>query len=305
MLELPLTGPDTGADPESSMNYATFIIHGARGSHPAVGPGFRTYGGHTSCFSIETESELILLDAGSGITRLNEVCTAWPSPKPISIFLTHYHLDHITGLAGFRPIYSPGYRIQFYGGPSAPGLSCQSALERFFQRPFWPVPMADMGSDVLYHDLDLDQPSLHIGGLEIRWFPVPHTEPCLAYQVRSRRGSITLSTDHETTPDTEEAFTDFARGTDILIQDAQYTPAEIESRRGWGHCTWEDAARIATRANAKRLLLTHHDPDHTDADLDAILEQTRRQFKNTRLATTGMAFSFASAEAAPETAAAV
>ena len=285
------------------MQYARFIVHGARGSHPACGPGFETYGGHTSCFSMETESDLLVFDAGSGITALNAVCGGWGAAKPISIFLTHFHLDHITGLAGFKPLYEPGYRVTFYGGPNGEDVSCKEILHRFFERPFWPVPIHEMASDLEFRDLDVSAPSMPFGGIEIRWHPIPHSEPCLAYQLLTPGGaSITLATDHETASATEPGLVAFSRGTDILIQDAQYTPEEYADRRGWGHCTWEDAARIAQAAEVKRLLITHHDPDHTDSDLERILEHTRARFANTRLARPGMTFSFATAHAAPETA---
>jgi ribonuclease BN (tRNA processing enzyme) len=65
---------------------------------------------------------------------------------------------------------------------------------------------------------------------------------------------------------------------DLLIQDAQYTPEEYTpSRIGWGHSTYLDALQIAQQAHAKRLVLFHHDPSHSDTDIDHIVTQCQAQ----------------------------
>jgi ribonuclease BN (tRNA processing enzyme) len=67
-----------------------------------------------------------------------------------------------------------------------------------------------------------------------------------------------------------ERFLRFFEGADLLIHDAQYTPEELERRRGWGHSAWPDVLDIAIEAGVKSLLLFHHDPDHSDQFLDEI-----------------------------------
>jgi ribonuclease BN (tRNA processing enzyme) len=58
------------------------------------------------------------------------------------------------------------------------------------------------------------------------------------------------------------------RDVDVLIHDAQYDAAEFEVRRDWGHCTPEYALELALRCRARRLVLYHHDPTHTDRWID-------------------------------------
>ncbi len=64
-------------------------------------------------------------------------------------------------------------------------------------------------------------------------------------------------------------YIEFCRGADLLFHDAQYTTEEYETKCGWGHSTFDDAVRLAIAADVKRLGLFHHDPDRSDADLDA------------------------------------
>jgi ribonuclease BN (tRNA processing enzyme) len=69
-----------------------------------------------------------------------------------------------------------------------------------------------------------------------------------------------------------------ARDADLLIQDAQYTPEEYDPHHvGWGHSTYLDALHVAQQANTKRLVLFHHDPSHTDAEVDRIVAQCRAE----------------------------
>jgi phosphoribosyl 1,2-cyclic phosphodiesterase len=50
---------------------------------------------------------------------------------------------------------------------------------------------------------------------------------------------------------------------------------EYEQRVGWGHSSTTDVVAFAERAEARRLVLFHHDPLHTDADLEGMLVDAR------------------------------
>lgn len=64
---------------------------------------------------------------------------------------------------------------------------------------------------------------------------------------------------------------------DVLIQDAQYTPQEYAPQRiGWGHSTYLHALHLAQQAQVKRLVLFHHDPSHSDEEIDYILHQCHK-----------------------------
>src|SRR4029434_3051361 len=68
------------------------------------------------------------------------------------------------------------------------------------------------------------------------------------------------------------------RDAELLIQDAQYTPEEYDLQRvGWGHSTYLDALQIAQQAHVKRLVLFHHAPSHSDAEVDAIVTQCQAE----------------------------
>jgi ribonuclease BN (tRNA processing enzyme) len=71
----------------------------------------------------------------------------------------------------------------------------------------------------------------------------------------------------------------FAKGSDLLIREAQYTDQEYLVKKGWGHSTTSDAAISAMQAEVKRLALFHHDPMHDDQQIDSMVEFCRNKIK--------------------------
>jgi ribonuclease BN (tRNA processing enzyme) len=74
----------------------------------------------------------------------------------------------------------------------------------------------------------------------------------------------------------------------ILIHDAQYTPEQMPSHKGWGHSSWMHCTEVASKAKAKKLVLFHHNPDHGDSTLESIEQDAKKLFKNTISAREGM-----------------
>ena len=87
----------------------------------------------------------------------------------------------------------------------------------------------------------------------------------------------------------DENLRELAAGADIFINDAQFTPEQLETtRKGWGHSSWLEGAKVARQAAAKTLVLFHHDPDSTDRMVDSILRQAREEFDSVYAASEGM-----------------
>ena len=60
---------------------------------------------------------------------------------------------------------------------------------------------------------------------------------------------------------------------DILLHDSQFTEDEYPDRVGWGHSSVAHAVGFARKAKAERLVLFHHDPDRSDAQVDGLTER--------------------------------
>jgi ribonuclease BN (tRNA processing enzyme) len=89
-------------------------------------------------------------------------------------------------------------------------------------------------------------------------------------------GSVVYVTDNELSAmDTagqgrRDALVELCTGADLLIHDAQYLPEEMPRHGNWGHSSYDDVVDLAGDACVKRLLLSHHDPNRTDEQVDEI-----------------------------------
>ena len=116
---------------------------------------------------------------------------------------------------------------------------------------------------------------------------VKHNHPGNAYSYRLQdiEGKVIVyCTDIEHGEHINPQIVELARNADVLIHEGQYTPEELSRFKGWGHSSWAQAVEVADRANVKKLIITHHDPDHDDAFLSEIEKQCQARFSNTILA---------------------
>ncbi len=115
---------------------------GVRGSIPVPGRETVTYGGNTSCYSVETEDHFIILDAGTGIRNLGKSI----DKKVFIILFSHLHHDHHQGLPFFKWMYVPNRLINMYS-PMRMNRSLMSILKtELFDSPMFPVLLNDTKS---------------------------------------------------------------------------------------------------------------------------------------------------------------
>jgi phosphoribosyl 1,2-cyclic phosphodiesterase len=255
-------------------------IWGCRGSVAAPGPDTVRYGGNTSCVEVRTASGGVLVhDAGTGARALGVQLAADPPPR-IDLFLTHLHVDHIEGLGFFAPIWSTETELHIWGPPS-PVTPLDERIATYFSPPLFPVHLSEVPARLIFHDAP-DDP-LPIDGARISSQPILHPGPTVGYRIEEDGRVLTYLTDHEPAlgTDLETVSPEWisghalAFGADLLIHDCQYTETEYPGRVGWGHSSTAQTAAFADKAKVDRLLLFHHDPMHSDADLDAMRERVR------------------------------
>jgi phosphoribosyl 1,2-cyclic phosphodiesterase len=248
-------------------------VWGARGSIPAPGPETMRYGGNTTCIEVTLQDgSTLILDAGTGIRNLGLVLPR--VERPIHILLTHLHLDHIQGLMFFAPAFRPESEITIWG-PASPEASLQDRIARYISAPLAPVEVRELSSLVFR---EAEPMEWRIGSARVMAQSVTHRGPTLGYRIEDGDTTLTYIPDHEPglgapIGDLEDEWIsgfDLADGASMLIHDCQYTDQEYPSYIGWGHSPMSDALAFAHRTHAKRLLLFHHDPLHSDEFLDAL-----------------------------------
>jgi phosphoribosyl 1,2-cyclic phosphodiesterase len=236
------------------------------------------YGGNTSCVQVTfRDGSQLILDAGTGIRALGlELADA---PR-VGILLTHLHLDHIQGLMFFPPCFRSDAEITIWG-PSSPEASLEDRIARYISAPLSPVEVRELPCSVAFRDAPATE--WRIGDVLIRAEAVTHRGPTLGYRITDGDTTLCYIPDHEPAlgaplGQIEREWIsgyDLASGADLLIHDCQYTDDEYPAHVGWGHSALEDTLTFADRVGAHRTLLFHHDPLHTDAMLDALVERAR------------------------------
>ncbi|HUM46255.1 MAG TPA: MBL fold metallo-hydrolase [Chitinophagales bacterium] len=245
-------------------------LWGVRGSLPTTGPETSGFGGNTSCTSVTHEGWLLVLDGGSGIHTL--VLDKDAPSKRIDILLTHLHIDHIQGLGFFSPLFDPEMEIHIWG-PASSHRSLHSRLSRYLSPPLFPVLIRDLPCTLQFHELE--NSTVEIGPFQVQSSYVIHPSPTIGFRIANDHSTFTYLPDHEPAlgftgmiPNNKWiSGIDLAAGVDLLLHDAQYTLAEYQTRKGWGHSSIDDAGYFASMAGVKKLLLAHHDPSHNDEKL--------------------------------------
>jgi phosphoribosyl 1,2-cyclic phosphodiesterase len=256
------------------------IIRGVRGSIPTADPYTVYYGGNTSCAEVSEDGWELVLDAGSGIRYSHRGNR--PDNKRIDILLSHLHLDHILGLGFFQPLFDPEMEIHIWG-PASTTHSLHSRLTRFLSPPLFPVLIRNLPCRLTLHELDNNE--FQIGPFRIQAHYVIHPGPTVGYRVTGQRSVFTYIPDHEPAlgrngiPDNPRWISGFDLATcaDLLFHDSQYSNEEYQFRTGWGHSSMDDALRFASLTGVKRVLLAHHDPDHSDHQLDEIFAALKKR----------------------------
>lgn len=263
-------------------------MYGTRGILPSPGNETRKYGGNTTCIAIRAEevNELIIVDAGSGIIKLGQDLTNQGSNYKIKILITHIHMDHLQGLPYFLPFYDPRNQIQIYY-PHYPHVSLEKIIKILTNQHVNPVHMGNIKAKVTYNYIHEDP--IYIKNLKITTCRMNHPIVTYGFKFQIRNKILTIATDHEqyeniqkmsdeAKPDynlSDQDYCAFIENSDILIADAQYLPDEVKLYRGWGHSSVNYIVNQAISANVRKLVITHHDPNRSDLQIDTILEHYR------------------------------
>jgi len=250
---------------------------GTRGSIPAPDPHTLKFGGNTTCVEVVlVNGQRVVIDGGTGFRLLGQHLTAINDPCHFHLLLTHGHWDHLLGIPFFEPIYRETTKITVDGWPPA-----FQAMTRVFDSHmgdgFFPVAFDHLKAKIDYLNKMTHGP-LDLDGALIDAIRLNHPQGGLAFRFREGKRTMVFITDNELGAAKGRRipeFVDFCRGCDLLIHDAQYLPGEIADRRGWGHSTYEEVIDLAQQAEVHNLILTHHDPSRTDAEVEKIVTLSR------------------------------
>jgi phosphoribosyl 1,2-cyclic phosphodiesterase len=244
---------------------------GVRGSIACPSAKYVIYGGNTSCVEVSCGGHRLVFDCGTGIRNLGHYLIKKGADK-IDVLLSHTHWDHINGFPFFSPAFREDFAFTIHAGHLAhSGMNIRDVMAGQMVHPLFPVPMEAMHAQLKFQDFAAGD-SFELGnGIRIKTTALNHPDGATGYRVEYSGKSFCYITDTEHEPGKpDENILNLIDGADLVVYDSTYTDDELPSKIGWGHSTWQEGVRLCQRANAKRLAIFHHDPDHEDPFMERL-----------------------------------
>ena len=263
----------------------TVRFWGVRGSFPTPGSAYIRFGGNTPCVEVRLGERMFIIDAGSGFIKAGEFMTG-QVPARIDVLFSHLHHDHVSGFPFFAPALAGHCDIRTYCG-NLGGESAKAALDTMFSPPLFPVRL-DVFPTRFEHLGFKAGETLDFDKIQIATCPLFHPGGATAYRFDHAGRRVCYISDIEhTEPWPASHLVRFCKGADLVIFDSMYTPEQYPAFRGWGHSTWKAGVALCRAASAKAMAAFHHNPLHTDAQLDAIAAEVEAAMPGAFLAREG------------------
>ncbi len=267
-------------------------FYGTRGSIPMCAREYQDFGGNTTCLALEIPAlkSVNIIDAGTGIRNLGKelMNRGEDRPKEITIGFSHFHWDHIQGFPFFDPAYQEDTRINLLAmGKDQDVKKLKEIFLSQMSSLHFPVQLGAMGAEFRFIVLG-SRAAEHSQGLTVQACKHNHPGGANSFRIERNGKVLVFCTDIEHGPELDPNIIELARGADVLIHEAQYTDKELPHRQGWGHSSYGQAIEVARQASARHLIMTHHDPDHTDKFLRRMEKKCQKVFPDCQLAKEGM-----------------
>ena len=265
-------------------------FYGTRGSYPSARRDQVRYGGNTTClYFVSRSGQHLILDGGSGIRLLGHDLLQQEFGQgqgKATILVTHTHWDHILGFPFFTPFSYQGNHFVIASAGQI-GSHIHDILSGQHADLNFPTSYETLvKAQVDYRAFNLGE-RLEFGDFRIETVQLNHAGITIGYRIEVDGVITTVYTDTGRIREIRlgdgmgmpvpnsvyaegflEQLAHCARNSDLLVHDSQFFEYEMVGRYHWGHSTVEDALELARMAGVKKLVLFHHNPEHSDTELD-------------------------------------
>jgi len=270
---------------------------GTRGSVPTPGPLTVKYGGNTPCVEVQAGKTRIVIDAGTGIREMGRAVARSGDPAPeIHLLISHAHWDHIQGFPFFAPVLNPKAKIRVYGCQGT-GHRLEKVLGMQMDDDYFPLSFQELAADIRFVEIETNP--FTVGETQVESTFLNHPGLALGFNVVHEGRKFCYCSDTEPFRDLllredasgcsqigryveslDRKIVEFATGSDLFVIDGMFTDDEYGKRLGWGHSSMSDALMVGISAGVKRLYIYHHEPNHSDAFLDDMVERARASVRD-------------------------
>ena len=242
------------------------ITHGCRGSIPNPSKKMLRYGGNTTCFELNMDDFQVFFDTGSGFQN-----AVLDNNKQIIIFFSHFHHDHLQGLAFNKYLIKAEKKICICSALVNAG-KLKKIIRRYFSGDFFPLDLFDNLDNVTFSNF-IEIQTMVSGELKIETIKLNHPGGSYGYSVTRNNKKCVFLCDNEFTTSQADELKIFAEKADVVIWDGMFTEEELRVKTGWGHSSIQQGIDFFSNLNCGEIIISHHAPYRTDAELD-IIEQS-------------------------------
>lgn len=239
---------------------------------------YTTPTGNTPCILIDSKDHYVIFDAGNGLYQIDQYIT---ENKPIFLFISHFHIDHISGL----------HTLAKFSFPQGIDIFVAKGRKKDFDEFVRPPYTIGFTSDK--NNINNLQTNIRLQEVEEgkNMLPIPVTCQKLyhayidhGYRVVIEGKEIAYSGD---TGIGEHSYTLFKHA-DLLIHECSWKEKKPDNQ--WGHVDPMSVAHLAKDTGVKQLVLTHFDASqYTDIVMrDEVEQKAKTIFPNTTAAKDGM-----------------
>ena len=239
--------------------------HGCRGSIPNPSKEMLRYGGNTTCFELNMDDFQVFFDTGSGFQN-----AVLDNNKQIIIFFSHFHHDHLQGLA-FNKYLITAEKKTFICSALVNAEKLNKIIRRYFSGDFFPLDLFENLDNVTFSNFT-DVQTMVSGEFKIETIKLNHPGGSYGYSVTRNNKKCVFLCDNEFTTSQADELKIFAENADMVIWDGMFTEEELRVKTGWGHSSIQQGIDFFSSLNCGKIIISHHAPYRTDAELDIIEE---------------------------------
>lgn len=216
----------------------------------------------------------LLLDAGTGLR--NVAALMGGAPFEGTVVLGHLHWDHVMGIPFFGAADRAGSRVDVLLPEQ--GIEPVELLTRLMSPPLFPITPTQLRGDWRFATYEAG--TFEVEGFTVTARDIPHKGGrTMGLRISDGTSTVAYLSDHSPHDlgpgidgfgELHPAAVDLAQDVDLLIHDAQYTPAELAARIDWGHAAAPYCLTLAKHCSVGTVVMYHHDPSRTDDEVVAL-----------------------------------